>query len=149
MKKIILGLVSLLALTACPNQDEIKNMTDTLVEKRDTAIKFLDAKDYSLDGLLKIQEYFFDFSEKVHLIKIESEAQKNIQQLIKKKGVKSFCETFVLPTKYWEPLQHYCSNGAFYKCSPEIKEYKNTLTVLRDLAGANYKAALSNEPACN
>jgi len=124
-------------------------MTESLSERKKIAIQFMEAKDYSLEGLLKIQEYFFDFSEKVHLIKVEPEAQKNIQQMIKKQGVKAFCETFVLPTRYWEPLQSYCSAGSFYKCSPEIKEYKNTLALLKDFAGSNYKSALEKEATCN
>lgn len=150
MKKIMLSILLLGFLTGCPSQEEVKNMQEGISEKKETAIKFLNAKDYSLEGLLKIQEYFFDFSEKIHLVKVEDEAQKNVQKLIKKKGGPAeFCKNFVLPLRYWEPLEAYCSSGPFYKCSPEIKEYKNTLTKLKELAGKDLAQLLNSEPSCN
>lgn len=150
MKKIISFVLLLGFLTGCPSKEEIKNMQEGISEKKETAIKFLNAKDYSLEGLLKIQEYFFDFSEKVHLIKVEAEAQKSVQKLIKSKGGPAeFCKNFVLPLRYWQPLETYCSSGPFYKCSPEIKEYKNTLAKLKELAGADLAQLLNKETSCN
>lgn len=150
MKRLILSGLILGLLTGCPSKEEINNMQEGILERKEIAIKFLDAKDYSLEGLLKIQDYFFDFSEKVHLIKVEPDALKNVQKMIKKKnGAKEFCKNFILPINYWEPLEMYCSNGSFYKCSPEIKEYKNTLATLKELIGAESSVALNNEPTCN
>ena len=149
MKRLILSVLFLGFLTGCPSQEEVKNMQQGISERKEVAIKFLDAKDYSLEGLLKVQDYFFDFSEKVHLIKVEADAQKNVQKMIKKKGgAKAFCKDFILPVKYWEPLEAYCSNGTFYKCSPEIKEYKNTLAKLKELIGTASAKALNNESSC-
>lgn len=149
MKKLIIPVLFLGFLTGCPSKEEVKNMQEGISERKEIAIKFLDANDYSLEGLLKIQDYFFDFSEKVHLIMVEGEAQKNVQKMIKKKGgAKEFCKNFILPIKYWEPLEAYCVNGTFYKCSPEIKEYKNTLAKLKEVIGSESTKALNNESSC-
>lgn len=150
MKKAILFVVMTGFLTGCPNREEIKNMQEDILNKKTTAMKFLSAQDYSLESLLKIQEYFFNFSEKVHLIKVEEEARKNIQKMMKKKGgVSEFCRNFVMPLKYWQPLEQYCSSGTFYKCSPEIREYRNTLQKLKQLAGPELIGSLNSDPACN
>lgn len=149
MKKLILSAMSIAILTACPSKEEVRKMQDSIALKKQTAIQLLEKKDYSLEGLLKIQEYFFDFSEKTHLIKVEAEAQKELQKLIKKKGgAKEFCESYVLPLKYWQPLEAYCSNGFFYKCSPEINEYKNILSKLKEFLGAETKKLLESEATC-
>ena len=146
--KIILILVGLTVLTGCPSEEEVKKIENTILDKKVTALKFLDAKDYSLEGLLKIQDYFFDFSEKVHLMKVEPETQKNIRRLIKSKGVKEFCKNFVIPIKSWESLEQYCSDGSFYKCSPEIKEYKNTSEQFKKLIGTELAKSIDSEPSC-
>lgn len=149
MKKLITAIVCLGFLTGCPNKEEVKDMMESLTAKRTEAIKLLSAQDYSLEGLLKTQEYFFDFSERVHLMKVDEDALKNIQRLIKNTGAKAFCEAFVVPTSYWTPLEDYCAKGTFYKCSPEIKEYKNSLQLLKELAGPENSATLNQESVCN
>lgn len=149
MKKVILLLSALPFLAACPSQDEIRDMMESLTAKRNEAVKVLSTQDYSLEGLLKAQDYFFEFSERLHLMKVDDESKKNIQSLIQSFGVKKFCESFVVPTSYWKPLAQYCATGTFYKCSPEIKEYGNTLKLMKDLAGSENKMALDGEPTCN
>lgn len=149
MKRLILSVLFLGFLAGCPSQEEVKNMQDGISERKNVAIQFIEARDYSLDGLLKIQDYFFDFSEKVHLISVEADVQKNVQKMIKREGgAKEFCKNFILPVKYWESLETYCANGIFYKCSPEIKEYKNTLAKLKELIGTESVKALNNESSC-
>lgn len=149
MKKIFLTLTSLILLTGCPKEEEIKNMEEGIADKKAEAIKTIQNKNYSLEGLLKAQEYFFDFSEKVHLMIVEPESTKNIQTLITKKGINNFCTTFILPISTWQSLEDYCSNGQFYKCSPEIKEYSNTINKFKELIGPKLAQSFASEPACN
>lgn len=150
MKKLILPLLFLGFLTACPSKEEVQQMQDGVSNQKQIAISFLEAKDYSLEGLLKIQNYFFDFSEKVHLIIVEPEARKNMQRMIKKKGgAAEFCTSFILPMIYWESLEAYCSSGAFYKCSPEIREYKNTLEKLKLIIKDETDKDLNSVSQCN
>jgi hypothetical protein len=149
MKKIVVLIGFMAGLTGCPTQQEVKNMTEGVAVKRNEAVSRIQSRDFSLEGLMKAQEYFFDFSEKVHLIKVEAAAQQNMQRLIKKDGARKFCESFVMPLSYWQTLESYCANGTFYKCSPEIKEYGNTLAQFKQLAGAGIALALANEASCN
>lgn len=149
MKKITALLLPLFFLTACPKEKEVKEMMEQLAERRTTTMEVVDKGDYSLENLLKVQEYFFDFSEKVHLTVVEPSALKDIQKLIEKKGAKSFCDSFVLPTSYWETLNAYCSQGSFYRCSPEIHSYRSTLDRLKELVASNPKASLKREKGCN
>lgn len=150
MKKLILPILFLGFLTACPSKEEVKQMQDEVSNQKQIAIRFLDARDYSLEGLLKIQDYFFDFSEKVHLIIVEPEARKNMQKMIKTKGgAAEFCKSFILPLRYWESLESYCSSGSFYKCSPEIKEYKNTLEKLKVIIKDESDKDLNTVSQCN
>lgn len=148
MTKIILAFGLLFLLTACPSEKEIQQMTDDLKKERSTAISLINAQDYSLDSLLKIQDYFFNFGEKVHLMSADPESQTNIKRMIKKLGARSTCEAFVVPTKIWEVLNRFCGADEIYRCSPEIKEYKNILVKFKKLSG-EYKNSLDSESACN
>lgn len=148
MKKIFLAIALLSVLTACPSKQEIENMTEGIAEKKSEAIKAIDSNDFSTEGLMTAQNYFFDFGEKVHLIKVEEKAQQNVQKMINKQGAKAFCEEFVLPVAKWQILQNYCSSGQFYKCSPDIKEYSNTLNKLKELVGKDIALLLNNESSC-
>lgn len=134
-------------LTACPKESEVREMMADHVQKRNAAVVVLSQQDYSLDGLLKAQDYFFSLSERVHMMIVDEEGKKNIRRLIKKQGAKSFCANFIISTAYWSPLESYCSSSATYKCSPEIREYKNTLKKLRELVG-EYQDDLESEPGC-
>lgn len=134
-------------LTACPKESEVREMMADHIQKRNAAVVVLSQQDYSLDGLLKAQDYFFSLSERVHMMIVDEEGRKNIRRLIKKQGAKSFCANFIISTAYWSPLEAYCSSSATYKCSPEIREYKNTLKKLRELAG-DYQEDLASEPGC-
>lgn len=149
MKKFIVALSALFLLTACPKEKEVKEMEDEITQKKSDAVKSIQGRDYSLDGLLKAQDYFFNFSEKVHLMIVEPEGAKNIQKLIAKRGMKNFCSTFVMPVAIWKQLEDYCSQGQLYKCSPEIKEYEATLGKFKELIGSKLAQSFNNETACN
>lgn len=149
MKKIIFSVLILGFLTACPSADEIKHMTEELKTKKTEAMKVLSDQDFSLNGLLIVQSYFFEFSEKVHLVMIDEGSNKNVQKMLKKAGAKVFCEDYVFPLIQWEALENYCQSGDFYKCSPEIKEYRNALTKFKELMGPENKADLNSEATCN
>lgn len=177
MKKILLSLVGIALLTGCPSQEEIKSMQTSIAQKKQAAAQVIQSQDYSLEGLLKTQEYFFELSERVHMVLVEEQARKNIERMIKgspnnnnnrngsnrgtgnrnnnnrnntgsKNTAKEFCDSFVLPVRTWEPLQAYCSSGSFYRCSPEIKEYRNTLRKFVSALDAESQRALQREPSC-
>ncbi len=149
MKKLVFAILPLLLLTACPKEKEVTAMMDELSDKRAEAIKAIDKQTWDLDGLLIAHDYFFNFSERVHLLKEEPEAVKNIQKYVKKNGAKTFCESFVMPLATWQTLETYCSSGAFYKCSPEIQEYANTRQKMLDLLGTDTVKVLNKETTCN
>lgn len=149
MKKLFIALSAIFFLTACPKEKEVKEMEDEITQKKADAVKAIQGRDYSLDGLLKAQDYFFNFSEKVHLMIVEPEGAKNVQKLISKRGMKNFCSTFVMPVPTWRTLEDYCAAGQPYKCSPEIKEYENTLNKFKELIGTKLAQAFSNESTCN
>ena len=148
MRKVIGLALAMMALTGCPNENEVQDMQDGIAEKKAEAVRVIQARDYSLEGLLKTQDYFFYFSEKVHLMLVEPDTAKNIQRLIEKDGIKDFCSAFVVPLPAWRQLESYCSNGSFYKCSPEIKEYENTLNKFKELIGTDNARLFENENTC-
>lgn len=149
MKKLVFAILPLLLLTACPKEKEVAAMMDELSTKRAEAIEAVETQSWDLDSLLIAHDYFFNFSERVHLLKEEPEAVKNIQKYLKKNGAKAFCESFVVPLAVWQTLETYCTGGSFYKCSPEIQEYANTRQKMLDLLGGESAKTLSKEPACN
>ena len=149
MKKLIATVLPLLLFTACLSEKEIAVMMDELSEKRIEALKAIDAQNWKLDSLLTIHDYFFNFSERVHLLKEEEGAPKNIQKYVKKNGAKIFCEGFLIPMAKWNILESFCSSGAFYKCSPEIQEYPNVRKKMMELLGSETIGALSKEKECN
>lgn len=149
MRKLIYTLAALTFLTGCPKKEEIQAMQNDLTAKKTEAIKVIQARNWSLEGLLKAQEYFFTFSEKIHLMIVEPEGAEDIKKLIKKKGMGNFCSTFVLPVRIWQDLESYCSDGQFYKCSPEIREYGNTINKFKELMGPSLAQSFSNEATCN
>jgi hypothetical protein len=143
MKILLLSIVSVFFLTGCPEQEEINNMLEGLAEKKSVAQQNLQKKDYSLPSLLSMQDYFFDFSEKVHLLKTEPDAQKSLNYLIKQNGLQSVCGSFVLPLSQWQVLNKYCTTGSYYRCSPEIRDYKSTLELFKTFVGLS-----AQDPTC-
>lgn len=150
MKKLMLALIPLCLLTGCPDKDEKEATTimDELSGKKVEAEKVIDAKSWTLDELLTAHDYFFNFAERVHLLKEEPDSAKSVQKYVKKKGAKTFCEGFVMPIGKWQILESYCSEGEFYKCSPEIQGYSEARKKMLELLDADTVNAFNKEPAC-
>lgn len=152
MKKIFIILIIPILFTGCLKEAEIKNEISIFTTKREAAFKVLSNQDYSLEGLLTAQDYFFVFAERVHLMKADPQGLAGIQKMLSKQGVASFCGTYVLPLSLWEKLEAFCTNGPFYKCSPEIKEYRNTLTKMKELLASTdniKKSKIDFTNSCN
>ncbi len=147
MKKFLFIIPILFVLAGC--KKEIQDSMDDLKVKRTGAINVIESRDFSIEGLLKAHDYFFAFAEKVHLMTAEEKATKMIQSFVKDFGVKGFCESFILPTSIWQILEEHCSNGSFYKCSPEIKEYRNFLLKFKEMAGTELNKKFNSESSCN
>lgn len=149
MKKLFLLLAIPLFLTGCPNEQEVQEMTDDMIAMKTQANKVINEGDFSLDGLLSAQDYFFTFGEKVHLMQADEKALENIKAFIKKKGIKQFCSDFILPVRTWQTLEDYCSSGDVYLCSLDIHEYQNTQSKLLQLIGSKNEKLFKNETECN
>lgn len=149
MKRILFIIALIFLLAGCLDQKEIKDSMDDLKEKKIAAISAMNAQDFSIEGLLKIHNYFFNFAEKVNLMMSEEKATKMIQSFVDEYGVKNFCESFIISTSIWQRLEDHCSNGSFYKCSPEIKEYKNFLLKFKEIAGTTLNQKFNAESSCN
>ncbi|MEK6555831.1 MAG: hypothetical protein AABZ31_11350 [Bdellovibrionota bacterium] len=149
MKKFIVIFILPILLTGCLKEAEIKNEIAIFTAKKEAALRVLSNQDYSLEGLLTAQDYFFVFSERVHMMKADPQGLAGIKKMLSKQGVASFCETYAIPLTLWTKLETFCTNGPFYKCSPEIKEYRNTLAKMKELltSDKNNKFDLTN--SCN
>lgn len=149
MKKLFLLLAIPLFLTGCPNEQEVQEMTDDMIATKKQADKVINEGDFSLDGLLSAQDYFFTFGEKVHLMQSDGKALENIKSFIKNKGIKQFCSDFILPVRVWQTLEDYCNSGDPYLCSLDIREYQNTQDKLLQLIGSSNSKLFKNEAECN
>lgn len=147
MKKLILALPLMLFLTACPQKEEVAEMTKTMAQQKAQAVEVIQAQNFSVEGLLKAQEYFFGFSEKVHLMVVDQDGKKGIQALIKKTGVAEFCKAYLVSMATWDRLDTFCKKGAFYKCSPEMKSYAEILKKFKELSG-EHQSKFDIEVAC-
>jgi len=149
VKKLFILLPALFFLTACPSEQEVNEMVDGMADKRNQAITVISSSDFSLEGLLKAQDYFFDLSEKVHLMKEDKKALESIKYMIKNDGIKKFCEEFIVPIRYWQNLETYCSSSSPYKCSPDIQNYQSTQAKFLELIGGDLNQKFKNESSCN
>lgn len=149
MKKLFILLPALFFLTACPSEQEVKEMVGGMADKRNQAIAVISSSDFSLEGLLKTQDYFFDLSEKVHLMKEDKKALESIKYMIKNDGIKKFCEEFIVPIRYWQNLEAFCSSSSPYKCSPDIQNYQSTQAKFLELIGGDLNQKFKNESSCN
>lgn len=149
MKKLLTLIPIILLLTGCPSEKEVKESMDDLKEKKVAATSAIENRDLSMESLLKVHDYFFNFGEKVHLMAAEEKATKMIKSLIKDAGVKGFCEAFIMPTSIWKKLEANCASNSFYKCSPEIKDYPVILAKFKDVVGSEFQKRIQEEPLCN
>lgn len=135
-------------LSGCPNEKEVKEMVDDITDKRQQAANVITSQDFNLEGLLKAQDYFFDFSEKVHLMKEDPKSLESIKSLIQKNGMKNFCGKFIVSVQLWQTLERYCSSSSVYKCSPDIRAYQETQNKFLDLIGSDLSRRFQQEPDC-
>lgn len=153
MKKKLLstlfGILFGFFLSGCPSEKEIKEITNETTERKVSALIIINNNDYNLDGLLKVQDYFFDFTEKVHLIKEDDRALEKIKKMIQKDGVKTFCEKFIIPVRIWTNLENHCHSSEPYKCSLDIKTYPNTQNTFLELIGDALSSQFQKESSCN
>lgn len=149
MRKFIFLIPIVLLFTGCLDQKEVQDTMDDLKVKKTAAINSIETRNFSLEGLLSIHDYFFSFGEKVHLMKAEEKAAKMIDSFIKDFGVKGFCEAFIMPTSIWKKLEEHCSNNSFYKCSPEIKDYAFILDKFKAIIGSENQKRIQSERLCN
>ncbi len=149
MKQFLKLVTVLLFLTGCPSEKEVKEKTEGLLVKKTIAFSAITSNDFSLEGLLKTQDYFFDFSEKVHLMKEDEKVRDAIRQMIKKNGSKAFCSDFFMPIRTWQILDNFCQSSNGYKCSLEIKEYPAIQNKFYELIGDKLAQTLKNDSECN
>lgn len=149
MKNLVLSLICLLMLTGCPNEKEIKETTEGLLQKKTEAMKVISSRDFSLEGLLSAQDYFFDLSEKVHLMKEDEKVKNGIKKMIKSNGSSSFCTDFILPIRVWQELNNHCQSAGINKCSIDMMEYQAVLVKFYDLIGNDLANSVKNNENCN
>ncbi|NUM58654.1 MAG: hypothetical protein HUU56_08490 [Bdellovibrionaceae bacterium] len=141
MKKILLIAFVLNFTLGCLDENETKTQVayelTGLAEKKTIAEDLINKKDFSLEALLSMQEYFFDITEKIYLLKMTPEAEKNLLALVQKEGFKSFCSSYILPTAHWQNLNRICTTGNYYLCSPEMQNYLSTMSVLNTMLGSD------------
>lgn len=147
MKKIILVFAGLFLLTACPSAEEINRMLAEMSRKKARATAVIRAKDFSTEGLLSAQGYFFDFGERVHLMKTDEKARGNVRALVSRTGAAEFCASYVLPIRSWRTLQAYCGKESDFRCSPDMIDYQRTYNRFLSLIGAELAAELRTR--CN
>ena len=129
MRKWIL-LFAFLA-SACSRQDEVKESLLELEMQKSEAVALISAQNWSLESLMKIQNYFFAFSEKTYLLLAEPEAVKKLKDTVKGERAKDFCQKYVVPVDLWQQLQRHCEGeDGIYRCSPDIDSYQSVLNGL-------------------
>jgi hypothetical protein len=148
MNKLIILVIAMVALTGCPKQDEIKDMVSDLRERKSKAEELIKVGDFSTQNLLLIQEYFFDFSEKVHLLTVEDKAIENVSKMAKKAGLKQFCSDFFISKESWVALNQFCDRGDYYACSFEMKEFPAIAEKLKGALGSNFEKSSKNIEEC-
>lgn len=148
MKKIFILLASVIALTGCPKENEVKDMIEGLKEKKVKTEELIASQNFTTENLLLIQEYFFDFSEKVHLLRAEGKASESVAKMVKKSGVQSFCQDFFIAKNTWEKLNEFCDQGEYYACSAEMKEFPFVVEQFKKVLGTNFESSSSNIKEC-
>lgn len=122
MKKIFLMALAVLVLTGCDEEKRQQSFINGLKERKNKAEEITRAGNYSTEKLLVIQEYFFDFAEKVHMMKEDAQLTEGVKALISK-DIKAFCDNYLLKKSDWLRLDAYCQSGDNYICSFEMRDY--------------------------
>lgn len=148
MKSFILLICSLILVGCGGKEKDAKLVLEGVKEKKSIASEVIRKQDFSTENLLLAQEYFFDFSEKLHLLSVDTDSLKGLKSLMDKMGANSFCTTFILSSEDWNTLDRYCNSGSSYRCSYEMRDYKKLLEKFSVLIGTDYKAKLATERDC-
>lgn len=149
MKKLILVLIGLCFLTACPNEKEITEAKVDFFNKKSEAYSAIMQNETNVDALLKVHEYAFNFGEKVHMMKVDAEAKANILALVKNMGAKKFCSDFIIGPTAWKAVTQFCEIGGGDRCSVDMTEYLQTFGQFLDLVGNDIRRKMSKESSCN
>lgn len=144
-----MALAGLFLLTACPSQEELQTMLNDMAQKKSQATTVIRTKNFSVDGLLSAQAYFFDFAERVHLMKADENARTGVQTLIQRAGAAQFCAAYVVSPSSWKTLQSYCGSESDLRCSPEMIEYRNVYSQFMRYVGPDLAHELKSQSACN
>ena len=148
MKNIFILITAAFVLTGCPKESEVKEMVDGLQEKKIKSEELIASNKFSTENLLLIQDYFFDFSEKVHLLKAEEKAAAGVAKMVKKSGVSQFCRNFFISKDAWQKLNQFCNQGDYYACSSEMKEFQFVVDQFKKVLGPNFESSANNIKEC-
>lgn len=148
MKNIFILVIAAITLTGCPKESEVRDMVDGLQEKNAKAEALIASQNFTTENLLLIHEYFFDFAEKVHLLRSEDKASERVAKMAKKSGTNKFCQDFFISKATWEKLNQFCDQGDYYACSSEIKEFPFIAEQFKKVLGASFEASTVNVKEC-
>lgn len=149
MRKLILLGLAALVLTGCDEEKRQLNFIGGLKERKAKAEEVIQAGSYSTDKLLLAQDYFFDFAEKVHMMKDDASTADSVKALVQKMGAKQFCADFLLAKASWKRLNDSCSRGSVYTCSFEIREFEKITEQFKVILGEEVKGSIEREPFCD
>ena len=148
MTKFIFLFIATLLLAGCLKNNEVKEMVNDLKDQKKMAQDLIVANKFTTDDRLLIHEYFFNFAEKVHLMKADVEAAKEVQKIVAKAKIENFCDDFVLAKEHWAKLNEYCQQDDFYACTDEMKEFPMIMQVFKKLMGEKLEAAANKTKSC-
>lgn len=140
-------LLSVFAFLVSCKKEEIKLMADDMIAKRAAVEQVVQSGNYSVDNLLLAQAYFFNFAEKIHVIKADPEILNGVEDLIGKMPAQ-FCANFLLSRQFWSALDQNCRRGEIYICSVEMRDFPAIIQKFKGMLGSNLQSVLDTEPAC-
>lgn len=149
MMRFLLAVAMLGLLTACPSEGELESLMADLSQKKAQAAETIRKRDFSIDGLLAAQDYFFDFAERTALLRGNDDAVSNTRSFIESTGVSEFCARFVIPIRSWKILQADCSKTQPYRCSPDMNDYQTAYNAFLRAMGPEITRRFHADPRCN
>ena len=147
--QILLSFLFLFLLTACPSEKEVQEITYDLKVKKSAALEIMSSGDFTNEKLLIVQDYFFSFGEKVHLLNVDKKSREGVAQMISKVGIASFCSHFVMPLNAWNKLESSCRATRYYRCSPDIESYLVVRRQMLELLGPEIAHKFAAEASCH
>lgn len=148
MKYLFIISLSLL-LTACPDEKEVKESIDYLKKSRIESEKLITKGDFSTEKLLIIQEYFFNISEKLQLLKDDPAGLSRFQTYVKQQSVETFCSNFFINAEKYQELVGFCESSGTFSCSYEMRFYPQTIESIKKILETTLKIKLSKKSRCS